>query len=110
MKIVCGPLMAAFLAVGCVPVEDLSTPTPTPMPAPGSQSAVDSGTQATPMNPPDAMAPLSGDTSRLRVVHASPDAPRVDVYAEGVVDPIVKGIAYGDTSATLDLPAGTYNV
>jgi Domain of unknown function (DUF4397) len=48
--------------------------------------------------------------AKVRVVHASPDAPRVDVYAEGVAEPLIKGIGFGETSAYLRLPAGTYNV
>ncbi len=51
-----------------------------------------------------------GDEAMMRVVHASPDAPPVDVYAEGVSDPLISNLAYGETSAYLGLDAGTYNI
>lgn len=46
----------------------------------------------------------------LRVVHASPDAPAVDVYVEGVSDPVLANLAYTETSAYLDVAPGTYNI
>jgi hypothetical protein len=45
----------------------------------------------------------------VRVVHASPDAPGVDVYAEGIDDAQVSGLVFGDTSDYLVIPPGTYN-
>jgi Domain of unknown function (DUF4397) len=48
--------------------------------------------------------------AQVRVVHASPDAPRVDVYAEGVSEPLIKAIGFGETSPYLRLPAGSYNI
>jgi len=51
-----------------------------------------------------------GKGAMVRVVHASPDAPAVDVYAEGVAAPLIEDLAYGDTSPYLELAAGTYNV
>ena len=53
---------------------------------------------------------MSTETTRLRVVHASPDAPAVDVYAEGVSTPLLSNVAYGDVSAYLDVDPGTVNV
>jgi hypothetical protein len=53
--------------------------------------------------------PYNGE-ARLRVVHASPDAPAVDVYAEGVDEPLIEDLAYGDASSYLDLDAGSYNI
>ncbi len=50
----------------------------------------------------------SGPTAALRVVHASPGAPAVDVYAAGSDTPAVSGLAYGDASPYLDLPPGSY--
>ena len=55
-------------------------------------------------------APNMGAGAQLRVIHASPDAPAVDVYAEGLSTPLITGLAYGATSQYLDLDAGTYNV
>ncbi len=51
-----------------------------------------------------------GEGAMLRVVHASPDAPAVDIYAEGVAAPLIEDLGYGETSAYLDLSAGTYNI
>lgn len=51
-----------------------------------------------------------GEGAMLRVVHASPDAPAVDVYAEGVSAPLIEDLAYGDTSDYLELAAGSYNI
>jgi hypothetical protein len=46
----------------------------------------------------------------VRAVHASPDAPAVDVYAEGVNTPLLSDVAYGETTAFIPVPAGTYNL
>jgi hypothetical protein len=54
--------------------------------------------------------PDMGDGSKIRVVHGSPDAPAVDVYAEGVAQPLITNLAYGQTSGYLELEAGTYNI
>lgn len=51
-----------------------------------------------------------GSGAMLRVVHASPDAPAVDIYAEGVSGALISGLAYTQTSAYLDLAAGDYNI
>ena len=47
---------------------------------------------------------------RLRAVHASPDAPSVDVYVEGVATPIITALVYGDASLYFPVDPGTYNV
>jgi len=46
----------------------------------------------------------------VRAVHASPDAPAVDVYAEGIASPLLTDVAYGETSPFITVPAGTYNL
>ena len=51
-----------------------------------------------------------GAGAMLRVVHASPGAPAVDVYAEGVAAPLVAGVAYLETTPYLDIEPGTYNI
>jgi hypothetical protein len=51
-----------------------------------------------------------GSGAMIRVVHASPDAPAVDVYAEGINTPIISNFAYGQTSNYLDIAPGTYNI
>ena len=51
-----------------------------------------------------------GGVATVRAVHASPDAPAVDVYAEGVNTPLLSNVAYGETTAFIPVPAGTYNL
>jgi hypothetical protein len=46
--------------------------------------------------------------AEIRVVHASPDAPRVDVYVEGLPGPVFT-LSYQETSDYAALPAGSYN-
>lgn len=53
-------------------------------------------------------APPSGK-AKLRVVHASPDAPAVDVFAEGA-GVIVPNAPFKAASDYLELAAGTYNL
>jgi len=50
-----------------------------------------------------------GDTARLRSVHASPDAPAVDVTAEGVEGALFDGLAFGDATY-VEVPGGDYTV
>lgn len=54
--------------------------------------------------------PDMGRGAELRVVHASPDAPAVDVYVEGMDAPVLSNLGYTQTSPYLDLDAGEYNV
>jgi len=54
--------------------------------------------------------PQTGDQALLRVVHASPDAPLVDIYVDGGQAPVVAALGYGAASAYLELPAGTFSV
>jgi len=55
-------------------------------------------------------APPAVGTATFRVVHASPDAPAVDVYAEGVATPLISNLAYGQASNYLEVDEGTYNL
>ncbi|MBZ4413868.1 DUF4397 domain-containing protein [Myxococcus sp. XM-1-1-1] len=57
--------------------------------------------------PPD---PTPSTQAKLRVVHASPDAPAVDIYAEGNSTPLFTNVRYGDTTSYATVPTGTYNV
>lgn len=50
----------------------------------------------------------SQDDSYLRVAHASPDAPAVDVYVDN--ESTLTNVSFGDVSDYLTLAAGTYNV
>jgi len=47
-------------------------------------------------------------SSRIRVFHASPNSPAVDVYANGNL--IVKNLAYKELSQYLPVPPGNYNI
>lgn len=49
-----------------------------------------------------------GNEARVRVVHASPDAPAVDVLVEGA--PAFLGVAFGEITDYAKLPAGLYDV
>lgn len=55
---------------------------------------------------PDIAAP-----ARLQVIHASPDAPNVDVVVDdNFATPLVPGLAFPDFTDFLDVPGGDYNV
>jgi hypothetical protein len=54
--------------------------------------------------------PVPTAPARLRVVHASPDAPAVDVYAEGSTTPLLSDLSYGEVSGYLEVDAGSYNL
>lgn len=57
----------------------------------------------------DDFSPLDAGKARLRVVHASPDAPAVDVAVTG--GPVlVPNLAFPDASGNLAVDAGTYDV
>lgn len=47
-------------------------------------------------------------TAKVRVVHASPDAPAVDVYVNG--DVTLENVPFKADSGYLEVPAGTHNV
>ena len=67
-------------------------------------AACDDNNDATGPTPPIANA------VRIRAIHASPDAPAVDVYANDGTTPLVQDLAYGEATAYLDIPEGTYNI
>jgi len=50
-----------------------------------------------------------GDMARIRVVHASPDAPAVDITVEESGDALVEGAEFGD-AAPVEVPAGSYTL
>lgn len=45
--------------------------------------------------------------SRLRVVHASPNAPAVDIYPKGSTAVAAKNVAYGSATGFIEVDAGT---
>jgi hypothetical protein len=60
-----------------------------------------------------AAAPVAavGNSAMVRVLHASPDAPAVDVYVNDVkVGAPLADLAFGDLSTYVALPAGTYDL
>lgn len=52
--------------------------------------------------------PPPGEGARIRVIHASPDAPAVDVYVKGSTEPVLRGLTYTQSSEYLSVPAGSY--
>ncbi|MFP8957720.1 DUF4397 domain-containing protein [Natrialbaceae archaeon A-CW3] len=46
----------------------------------------------------------------LRAVHAAPDAPAVDLYANDGDRPIVENLAFGDTTHYVSIPAASYTL
>lgn len=65
----------------------------------------------TPEMPKDPMAPAptpAAGKAVVRVIHASADAPSVDVYPKGKGEPIITALTYGQTSGWLELDPGTY--
>ncbi len=49
----------------------------------------------------------AADEARVRVIHASPDAPNVDVYANGAE--VLTDVPFGASSGYLAVPAGDYS-
>jgi trimeric autotransporter adhesin len=51
-------------------------------------------------------------TADVRVIHASPDAPNVDIYVNGTPgtdDPAVRNLAFTQNTGYIPLPTGNYN-
>lgn len=44
--------------------------------------------------------------TRLRVVHASPNAPRVDIYPKGEDTPVAEDVEYGDATDFIEVDSG----
>ncbi len=58
-----------------------------------------------------ALSPVAAaDTAKVRVLHASPDAPAVDVYLNDTKVDALTNVPFGVISGYLDIPAGTQNV
>lgn len=53
-------------------------------------------------------ASAQGENAWLRVVHASPDAPAVDIWVNGEV--AISGLAFGEATDYVELPGGDYDV
>ncbi len=55
-------------------------------------------------------AATAADTSRVRVLHASPDAPNVDIYLDDAKVDALTDVPFKTISAYLSIPAGAHNV
>lgn len=55
-------------------------------------------------------AASAADTSMVRVLHASPDAPAVDVYLDDAIVDALTNVPFGTISSYLEIPAGAHNV
>lgn len=58
---------------------------------------------------PSPMPEPAAGNAMVRVIHGSPGAPAVDVYAKGSTEPLVEGLAYGQASEWLEVPAARYD-
>lgn len=52
----------------------------------------------------------AADTAKVRVLHASPDAPAVDVYLDDAKVDALTNVPFATISGYLDIPAGDHNV
>ena len=52
----------------------------------------------------------AADTAEVRVLHASPDAPAVDVYLDDTQVSALTNVPFGVISGYLSIPAGAHNV
>jgi hypothetical protein len=87
-------ILAALSAAACSSSSDASHPAPETATAPSG---------------PTGPQPSTG-MAMVRAVHASANAPRVDVWAHGGDKPLMTGLAYGDTSSYLEVPPGSYTL
>ncbi|WP_135821876.1 DUF4397 domain-containing protein [Halostella litorea] len=76
--------------------------------AAGVLSVVGAGAATAQENDDDDGVDLDADEGAVRVAHASPDAPDVDVLVDG--EPAFTGVAYGSVTEYATLPTGTYTV
>lgn len=53
---------------------------------------------------------VAADESRIRVLHASPDAPAVDVYLDGAIVTGLTNVPFGAISGYLTVPAGDHEI
>lgn len=74
----------------------------------GAVGLVSDGSLAAQVYEDDLSSPAEG-SSKLRVIHASPDAGPVDVVPEGG-EALVSGLEFPDASPYAEVPAGTYTL
>jgi hypothetical protein len=54
------------------------------------------------------LSPLTEGNTRVQIIHASPDAPAVDIIVNGGA--AVEGLTFPDASGYLEIPGGSYDV
>jgi hypothetical protein len=50
----------------------------------------------------------NGNEVDFKVIHGSPDAPAVDIYARGIATPLISNLAYTSASSYLNVPENLY--
>lgn len=50
------------------------------------------------------------NAARVRFIHASPDAPTVDIFAVGVADPLFNAVSFRQSGGYVAVPGGTYDL
>ncbi|MFN8620854.1 MAG: DUF4397 domain-containing protein [Chloroflexota bacterium] len=83
-------LLAGVIAASLLALTGLGVAAQSPSPAPVTSQAP------------------AADTAKVRVLHASPDAPAVDVYADGSA--ILTAVPFGTLSDYLEVPAGEHRI
>jgi hypothetical protein len=73
-------------------------------PPPPPDGGLDMSTPPVDMMPPED----GGAPAMIRVVHAAPSAPSVDVYVMGQTTPVIDALAYTETSPYLEVPPGSH--
>lgn len=58
----------------------------------------------------DDLTPATGDNAKIRVIHAAPDAPNVDVLANDTILQPLENVPYFTASSYLTVPAGSYDL
>ncbi|WP_336023500.1 DUF4397 domain-containing protein [Halobellus salinisoli] len=58
----------------------------------------------------DDVSAAGAEESRVRALHASPDAPAVDVAVEGEEEPLISELAFGEASDYATVPSGAYTL
>jgi len=72
----------------------------------GPDNAMDTGTDESTENGGEVPPPAK---ARLRAIHLSPDAPAVDIFANGGTTAAVTGLAFPSGTGYLELDPGTYD-
>lgn len=85
--------------------KDAANDNATPPPASSNPTPPSGETALDPLSIP--AEPAAGK-AMIRAIHASPDAPAVDIYVKGNSTPVVTNLAYGQTSGWLEVDAGSY--